>query len=1470
MTDSVWRDTAKLAKEGTWLLEASAGTGKTYQLANLVARLVVAEGVPIERVLVITFTRAATGELRARIRDRLVQVRDALLERLDTGLHVARRDDRGEAADPVLDLLCDVDQDTAEMHHTRLMTALSCFDLAPISTIHGFSQRMLDVLAFESEQDPGLTLLEDLGPIREQLVADALANVQARTPAGEFAQWKDCGWTAANLNDTVKAATSVVGRRIEPDVGGAPQAFSADKRAAKEAFVQWWLASNVAAELRADIARRPGDYKPSRRWEYFDAQRQEIDQWCADSSSYTIDKVTNYNDGFGTLRVFSKRATDGATVNNQRNRAAKFAHPEPERIAELIAELETAATTAAPLAAFAQEAAETVHTELRKRRLLTFDAILTRLADAIAKERKRGGATPLADAVAQRFDAALIDEFQDTDSAQWQVFKHVFVGRENKRLFLVGDPKQAIYAFRGADVFVYLAAKKTIDSGADNGGRFTMTTNWRSDGQLVDALGRFWVPDSKAFGALQMDFVDVAAAPKNAGWRLQQNGVDKPARKPLEIRWLQGHKDESTGRPRALSAADALFGSARSCAVEIAEMLQGGWTLPGDTDAGQPERRALIPGDFAVIVLMHKQAAAVKSALARHGIMAVRAGHGTVFESPVTQWLLQWLDAVGNPGFDAAARSLAVSPLIGRTLEQLGRALDEADTASVSSDPAADDADGGPDEAEESDARALRSRDKPLVWATWVATISKWASLWQKNRFIGVFGRMLTDYDVIESVLRCRDGERLATDLRHLAELCHVAERKHHFTPAALAEWVREQQTRAEFEAESPRLESDANAVQIVTVYRAKGLQYPIVMAPFGWSKGRDPDKSGPLIVHPGGGGEAVLDLHHKDSPDRVARAAQHNLERRQERIRKLYVTMTRAKHHCVLWGAQTSSGFEEATANAMILRGLASDSADDRGSDSHELHDRYGQRFKGLVQGPLKSGGKAKVEARWQAINSADERLPAALSAVVERGGGQIGLRIVTPPVGRPKRVELEADSDPTEGLVAATFDRRDNVSSAWQRASYSSMPRGRGFDDPDLQIEQLKASNDEEDLAAAKSDPDLDAAGNEVASDQTADEKDIDRLRLPLAKMWGGTTVGTWAHAVLEWLEFAPPQLDGKDAIQPEHFGQWRLVDKEDRAKAAAASPYRKRHEGSEHVSASQLAHELGDSHGHRRRADHVDFVLALPHIMHTPLRDDRMGDWALPEGYCLARLGDKDRLDEMAFDLSLVGGERWSRNTSGKGDAYIDPDKVIEAMKLRLAIHPAWDGKGWLNNLVAKVAHSHTEIENWQRLPESERKKQKKPKPFSVIPPIAGILTGLIDLTFRLPGGGKDGADAYYVADYKTNKITAPGDRVLKPAFYKRNQLGYNMSHANYHLQGLIYCLALHRFLRDRLPGYDYDTHVGGHLYLYLRGMQVGDNGTFVRRDADDVRGVYADRWPRACIVALDKALDPRLFEDLLGAA
>ncbi len=495
------------------------------------------------------------------------------------------------------------------------------------------------------------------------------------------------------------------------------------------------------------------------------------------------------------------------------------------------------------LPATRRRVAQRIRDEVARRKqvlgLIDYDDWLVLLRDALA-DPARGPVA--AGRIRARYRVVLVDEFQDTDPVQWDVLRLAFAGHTT--LVLIGDPKQAIYAFRGGDVHAYLRARATAT------GTSTLPRNWRSDRRLLDALAV--VLGTAALGHPEIVVRPVLAAHEQA--RLTDAG---PA---VRLRQLPrtGLGPLTQGLLRTDPARDAV---AADVAGDVVALLTG----PGRLD-GEPVQ----PGDVAVLVRTNKQGRLVREALRRAGVPAVLAGGGSVFATPAAQAWLVLLEALEQPHRPRRVRAAALSVFLGGTPQDLDA---EGDALT--------------------DRLALRLRG-------WADTLAE--------RGVAAFFETLTAQQQLPArVLAQPDGERLLTDLRHLATALHGAALEQALGPTALVEWLRRRIAQAGADSadeRSRRLESDATAVQVMTVHVSKGLEFPVVYVPYAWDRW-SPDAPDVLRLHDRDGAR-VLHVGGSSSPGYAEARASAGAEEAGEELRLLYVALTRAKCQVVAHWAPT------------------------------------------------------------------------------------------------------------------------------------------------------------------------------------------------------------------------------------------------------------------------------------------------------------------------------------------------------------------------------------------------------------------------------------------------------------------------------------------------------------------------------------------------------------------------------------
>lgn len=824
---------------GFHLLEADAGTGKTWTLSGLVVRALVERGLGIEQVLVVTFTNAATAELAARIRERIGQLARLLEDRL-AGRESAVRDPFCLAiaptlADPVAAL-------------GRLRVALARIDEAAVRTIHAFCRRVIDEHALSIGMPAGL----EIGNDGHAWIARGLADwwretVEAASPE-VIALLRAARVSPPWLLQRLRAIASRPAARLLPAPG--------DWRALAPGLeplrgrLRVCLARDAAA-LRGWIAVKGN--VDGRRF-----QKRWLEGWLAKLEAFA------QGEGEGLIPEEASRLATARFEDADAGRRA----PALELIAVCDALVELLPQARALPARVALEAWDALcaRREALQRAVgaVGHDELLRVVHEAL--ESPSGEV--LARSLRERHPLALVDECQDTDALQWRIFSRIYQPGPDLRdegLVLVGDPKQAIYAFRSADVYSYLEARA---AGPRHHG---LHENQRSVRPLIEAVNAlFGRPD--AFMVPEIGFV-----PTREGARARR-AFEVPAvlaRAPMTVVML-AREDEPGLDARMIARPVATQRAVEALVAEAARLLGSGEVRLG----GEPLRAR----DIAVLVDAHWQGTLVKEGLAAAGIGAIEISRDSVFQSRECDELLRVVAAVADPVDRGLVRSALATAMLGRDASAL-RALDAA-------------SEGALDVLE---AMAEARRAWPMLGPQ--------AAL---RRLMGAFA-------VGPRLAGLRDGERRLTNLMHLLALMSESPEAREGAHAGLR-WLGRMQadpSLAGQEAGELRLESDEDLVRIVTVHKSKGLEFPIVFLPFAWA-GRAFRADPPLTYH--AEGRAVLDLDPEPGPPASPRLLAAR-EAHAEAVRVAYVALTRAEQRCYLfWGPAAGAQFSPF---AWLLHGI-------------------------------------------------------------------------------------------------------------------------------------------------------------------------------------------------------------------------------------------------------------------------------------------------------------------------------------------------------------------------------------------------------------------------------------------------------------------------------------------------------------------------------------------------------------------
>ena len=921
-----------LDRPGTVLVEASAGTGKTHALTTLVARLVVEEGRGVDEILVVTFTRAATAELRDRIRRTLKSARETVRDVTE------RRTLSAEAqARELLERWTGLAGSDLDVSARRLDAALQDIDRASVHTIHGFCQRVLDDLAFEGGFPFGFEVSTD----DEELTASAVRDFWRRrlhdaSPA-RVRYAADSGFLPGALARWISAGRAKPGLRV---TGGEAPAGPLEAREAE--WRQVFEDTRARWEVHGEAFRREmcegtwlnrGRYRgPTvlKRLDFVTATfaSSEPRLWDADVAAW-----------FGRERVSGacrKNATlpdnplfDAFDLLEEASRPLRDACDGWLRWArgELIAEIRAAARR-----------------RVREERRLRYDDLLVEVEAALMSP----GGFRLAESIRRAHPCALIDEFQDTDQVQARIFDRVY-GRRGRAggggshpptsLFVVGDPKQSIYRFRGADIFAYLGTRVRASR------VLALERNWRSVPGLVAAVNEIFAAPLP-FALPEIAYRPVAAArAEETPARSSREGACPPfalrllPRGPLERPWSKG---------------DASRLAAEAAASEIAALLGPetgvAWESAAGGAAGHEE--VLRGSDIAVLVRTRRQGRLIARALRARGVRAAEVSDENVFDTREAEQLERLLRCLAEPLPEPEVRGALAGDLF---------ALDSADLVAMDED----------DEA----------------WSEWRGRLQAWRRCWETQGVGALLLRLLEREGGAERLLGQSEGARRLTNYRHLAERLLEAESEMRPSPSGLAAWFgrrRRAETRGREESGLLRLDSDERLVRILTVHGSKGLEFPVVFCPFAWDA-PDPERRGadPDVAYHERRDEdyrEVLDL----DPDDAARGAAR-VEEFAESLRLLYVALTRAKRRCIVtWGLV--NGAQRSPLAWLLHRGPEAEAAfADAGSgqDTRSPAPADAVRGGGL---PRRREGASAMDAR-EATGSSEGAVEPASRAAVDEG---------------------------------------------------------------------------------------------------------------------------------------------------------------------------------------------------------------------------------------------------------------------------------------------------------------------------------------------------------------------------------------------------------------------------------------------------------------------------------------------------
>lgn len=1313
---------------GTRLIEASAGTGKTYTIAALYLRLVLGHGgensfsrplIPPE-ILVVTFTNAATEELRDRIRKRLIQAA-RFFRHNDT--HCVFADNGDEADDFLQTLRSQYAQHTWAANARLLDRAAQWMDEAAIHTIHSWCQRMLCQHAFDS----GSLFDLELGVNQESLLEDAAcdywrSNFYSRS-VEEISDLKSMV-TISTPQELLKKVKPLLNAGQSVSVN--PFDLLKERRELIEAAKAIWQsdfdrAIELVQKAQADKNLNGNKYRLSSLNQWI----AQITSWVRDSGDVPSEKAIKKFSGSGLKEGLSK------------NGDAPL-HPAFDAFDTLLEQF-----AANPSLALSREgkaaknfefllyshAATEIQARVNKVKerlaVMGFDDMLTRLEDAIVKP----GNQRLAKIIGNQYPVVMIDEFQDTDPVQYSIFSKIYLNKPDKGFFMIGDPKQAIYAFRGADIYTYLAARQDCDKYL-----YTLGKNFRSVSGMVDATNCFFTfpgsnPDSHPDGPFlfkdKIPFEPVSAQGRDDRFMVYNSELQAEGSCPFDdqddaktsnfvnFSTVAGiivcHLDQT--EPLKKTGKDGYLGiMAQAFADKIVHMLNLALQDPpraGFVMDANSAIKPLRPSDIAVLVRNFHEADAIRQALSMRNIKSVYLSDGnSVFESKEASSLLYILRACAEPTNDAFLRAALASSVLDLPLDQLDE-LNHDETA----------------------------------WEKEVNRFKNYLSMWQLQGVLPMIRSLLFDFKVPSRLLLEPSGERQLTNLLHLSEILQTAGAQIDGEQALIrwfAKELNDQSTHSDNDDRILRLESDDELIRVVTIHKSKGLEYPLVFLPFICAFREVTSRNRIIRYHDEQG-----ELKIVSNPDEADIAAADK-ERLAEDMRMLYVALTRSKYAC--WTGLGVMG--------KILK-------DGEKSELHRSAPGY------LISGEnpvLTPDFKKTLDAfKGECRHIRLEVLPAVNSSSAIR-----------PEIYKHKECEKTL-------RLARKFN--GHISRQWWITSYSGMVAGaKMLSDSGKLVADSYSPSIKKVLVEERSAPDSPVHDQleEYASEVSASPQ-INPSERTIHTFPRGPEPGTFLHDLMEW------------------------ASREGFCRIASDRHY--------------LSAKINIVSARRGWSEWADFLVEwVQALLKTPLAllTQPGPDPATNFQSGLPELPQTRVAQPLQLQLPASPQNRFSdtpESATSKISSSI-PDQLPEVCL------PVSVNEITLSRITPDSCQAEMEFMFEAHKVETsviDRMIQSAVLPGMARPNLQpnrlnGMLKGFIDLIFFYNG-------QYFIMDYKSNHLGQGVDS------YSHKSMALSILEHRYDLQYVIYTLALHRLLKQRLKDrYDYDKDVGGIIYLFMRGVDI----------------------------------------------
>jgi len=819
-------DMHSLEIKGRNLIEASAGTGKTFAIANLYLRLVVEKNLPVDKILVVTFTVSATDELKSRIRKKLKYALDYITGKCEP--------DENEL--DVNSLLSSFRESPDEKMRIILQSAVKTFDEASIYTIDSLCRQMIVDHAFESGSLQSIEISND----QKAEITSIVLDFWRRRVYGADPFFISIIFDSKTLPDILEQLYDK--RPLDPESLILPAREDMDYERLKQVCAAiekdyprmkaLWLEQRVlvSAILKDDENLDRKKYQKRS----MDKKIEEMDRYLLEGNAFRFPESSPFFTD-SKIEASTKKGCE-SPGNVFFSSWEKFAsmHPDFEELRDIL------------IVNFKHDLFDYADMRIQEGKsssnIRTFSDILKDAHHAVTGSWGGG----FIKAISERYSAALIDEFQDTDRLQFEIFSRIFQG-DDIPLFLIGDPKQAIYKFRGADIFSYIEASNSIVR------KYTLDRNWRSRPELIESVNHIFSGSNNPFMNSDIKFNEVLPGEKDqpAFW------YGNERRSSLDIVFPeQNISGEDLTK-------DILEGECFSFIIEKIKDIHEGDYYIGETES---DRRPIEFGDIAVLVRSNDQADKIHNMLADVNIPSVIQSSKSVFESVEAEDLYYVLKGILNPSLDYLIYTALATALFKYKVEDIYGLMERGEVHSES-------------------------------FESIVARFSAYRSTWTDSGIFTMMTDLLKNENISETLFNRSRGERSFTNINQLIEILHDAEHKDRLSPVELVDRFAELLSndfsgQKEYEI---RLESDENLVKVMTMHKSKGLEFPVVFCQFTPKSFRS---AGVVSYHnPEFNNRLIMNMDSKALSDKEkALLKQENMA---EEIRLIYVALTRAKSKC-------------------------------------------------------------------------------------------------------------------------------------------------------------------------------------------------------------------------------------------------------------------------------------------------------------------------------------------------------------------------------------------------------------------------------------------------------------------------------------------------------------------------------------------------------------------------------------------